>query len=714
MLAMTWYKHSIKTEEDVLTFIKLFKEHKPLYGAFDTETNGLNIIRSKPFLVVFGFASTIKNEGYTFSLDLELDKNIIPIAMYAVIKLFNKLKRVLAWNATYDMHMMHNIGYPNLFSNNITDVQIYVRLAHDALKPSEGGPPMALKNYANKYIDSTAKKNEGIIKALRANMRKKHNRILVTDLSNEPIPKEYQKAMKNHRKQRWTVGIVEDILGDLVLGTTEMTPKVQKIIHTWERNNPDPDNYQNIPRAPLTKYAHYDVIFTIEAFLLVMPVAVARGQETTIQLEEDLIMPLYRMEKVGFAFNKEYALESKEALRTYILMRRQELHHLVGFKLGSGQHPTIKKILNNKYHLGVESTGNPVLEKLRVENQEAQQFINLIVELRTLEKWYSTYVIKWLNEEVNGRIYTQIKQAGTVSGRVSSNFQQFPKYAIQDKNGDELFHPRKMIKVSGGNYKSIIYLDYSQIELRFQALYTIYVSGGDKNLCRAYMPFECHRGEELFDPNNPQHIVEWDTGDWYLNEDPKVLWTKTDLHDVMTLNAFPHITKDSKEFKMYRNIGKSTNFACNYGATGSGLQRDLGHSKDLSEHLYNTYLKTFPGLKPYRDYVKRMLQSQGYVENLFGRKFYGMSAHKASNYLVQGSAADFLKMKMIKADKLLLAHKTMFQMNIHDEMSFEPYEGEEYLIEELRLVMEGLQGTKVPIVADAEITYTNWAEKVNL
>ena len=88
-------------------------------------------------------------------------------------------------------------------------------------------------------------------------------------------------------------------------------------------------------------------------------------------------------------------------------------------------------------------------------------------------------------------LYTTINLNTAVTGRVSSDFQQFPKYAIKTLDGIELFHPRKLFIVPDG-YKGIVYLDYSQIELRVQALYTILVGEGDLNLCRAYMPYSAH------------------------------------------------------------------------------------------------------------------------------------------------------------------------------------------------------------------------------
>jgi DNA polymerase-1 len=127
-------------------------------------------------------------------------------------------------------------------------------------------------------------------------------------------------------------------------------------------------------------------------------------------------------------------------------------------------------------------------------NHEGQpkRLAELIKELRSLEKWYSTYILPTIkNAQYDGNVYTQINSSGAVSGRMSSNFQQFPKNPLKTLDGQELFHPRKAFTVKGGHYESIVYIDYDQIELVTQAHYTLLVSGGDINLCRAYMPFRC-------------------------------------------------------------------------------------------------------------------------------------------------------------------------------------------------------------------------------
>ena len=284
----------------------------------------------------------------------------------------------------------------------------------------------------------------------------------------------------------------------------------------------------------------------------------------------------------GFQIDEDYVREVTKTLADYLRQQRKALYDLVG-PVGVGAHAKIKEILINKYGLNVPGTGKEDLSRIYDElkhkepDSEVVRFIGLVQELRTLEKWYSTYLLRFIREMDLGhkRIYTQINQVGTVSGRVTSDFQQFPKYGITKEDGSPLFHPRKMIVKSDG-YKGIAYLDYSQVELRLQALYTILVGEPDLNLCRAYMPYKCYRivcdgdiGEGLaqyhfeeFDYKNPVHIKHAYDWKWYLKEDTKQEWTPTDVHAATTSVAFPDIDTKSDEFKKLRGkVGKRVNFA---------------------------------------------------------------------------------------------------------------------------------------------------------
>ena len=150
---------------------------------------------------------------------------------------------------------------------------------------------------------------------------------------------------------------------------------------------------------------------------------------------------------------------------------------------------------------------------------------------------------------------------------------------------------------------------------------------------------------------------------------------------------------------------------CNYGANVNTLIKQFGFSEELANKLYNAYNTAFPGIKHYKDYVAKILEHQNYITNLFGRRYYDASSHKCCNYLIQGSGADYLKLKLIEIDKFLEPYKSRIVCTIHDEIVYEIYDGEEFLIPQIKAIMENLEGTYVPMVSEVEITHTTWDEK---
>ena len=312
-------------------------------------------------------------------------------------------------------------------------------------------------------------------------------------------------------------------------------------------------------------------------------------------------------------------------------------------------------------------------------------------------------------------MYTTIHQVGTVSGRVTSDFQQFPKDAIKTVDGEELFQPRKMVTTSEG-YDAIVYLDYSQIELRFQALYTILVGNPDLNLCRAYMPYQCvdSSGTE-FDYSNPEHIKRWKE-QWFYKEDTSKPWTPTDVHGATTKAAFD-IDESHPDFHRLRYVGKRVNFAKNYGAQyGKICQMFPEYDAERCRKIDSAYYTAFPGVKAYHAYCYDR-QQYSYTTNLFGIKYYNVSGHKLINMLVQGSAAFYLKLKIIQLYNYSKEHhlKTRWQMQIHDELSWEHHEDDDPAeFFEFKRIMEDWDEALVPIVADMEVTTSTWAAKVEV
>ena len=710
----------LHTKQDLLDVIGLFKSGKPDVIFFDTETDGLHIKNSKPFLLQFGFVINV-NELHIFEIDKELHPELFKQTVLAMFKLASKCRYLCGQNIKFDLHMLANVGfeYPN---NNVTDTQIRIRVAHDALTQKNGGPPLGLKEYATMFIDRNAKLHEHELAEER-----KH------------IAKEYNVDLKNKLRaidKIWTTAYVEDYFKDVLHGVDTLPANVKNVYLKWYSELPEAvrDNmylgkvestdipYTMLNRKTLKTYAGYDIVWTAEIYYLTTAAIEARHNEEQLKREEAVIIPCFHMERCGFQMNKEYIINVTKDMAAYLKEQRIKLYNLIGREISVNSNPTVKEILNTNYKLGIASTGKDALARLYDElkikqpDSDVVKFIGLVQELRTLEKWYATYLLRFIKEMKKGdRIYTQINQVGTVSGRVTSDFQQFPKYEINKDDGTPLFHPRNMIAVTPG-YKGIAYLDYSQIELRIQALYTILVGSPDLNLCRAYMPYKCVLASgELFDYKNPEHIKHAYDWKWYYEEDTSKEWVATDVHAATTHVAFPDIDIHSDEFKKLRGkVGKRVNFAKNYGAQFSRIKTMFPDYDDETIHrIDDAYYTAFPGVKKYHEYCYEICKTAPYAINLFGVKYYGLSGHKLINCLVQGSGAYFLKEKICALDKYITENKlkSRMQMQIHDEISFEIAEGEEQHVYKFKEIMQEFDGTYVPIIADLEFTTTTWGEK---
>ena len=729
MLQYHWNSTNIITNHQANEMIKLFKKLQPKIGAIDTETNGLHIIQSTPFIYQFGFLDPDCFEGYTYLVDLERQPVLAKEVIKAWYTLASSLDKLLGHNIKFDLHMATNIGLPYL-TENLSDTMFYIRYAHDALTPANGGPPLKLKEYAIQYLDHHAKHHEQLLKSERTAIAKDLNTKLKYRL------KRCGQPPAKYNAKTWTLAVIENFFKDPIADYNDLPETVKNNYLEWlQQDVPiylqnkitgivkrDMIPYNILDRNNIYKYAHHDIIYTLETYTKLDPIIKNRKNEYGIEIEDSLILPLYEMERTGFMIDKEYLENCRIEMKQYIKKRREILYDLAGQELAIGQHELIKSILINDLGVQVNTTNADELDRLRSDlirqgdYEGAVKFIEIVQELRTLEKWYSTYIIRFLQDLKNtDKLYTTINQVGTVSGRVVSDFQQFPKHAVKTIDGKELFHPRKMIKPSGGDYNLTVYLDYSQIELRFQAFYTILVGHPDLNLCRSYMPYQCidSAGNE-FDYSNPKHIQDWKK-EWYLKETPNVLWCPTDVHTATTTYA-TGLKPGEPGFKDARSdIGKRTNFAKNYGAKLNKIRQMFPNkTEEEVRRIDEAYYAAFPGVKEYQQYCYDRAACSAYTVNLFGIKYYGLSGHKLINTLIQGSAAYFLKIKERQIYEYLKSkgYKTRWQMQVHDELSF-TYHKEDPIevLFELQNIMQNWEDTIVPIVADMEVTTTNWAEK---
>ena len=511
---------TISTSSDIKILKNIVNTVKPRFGAVDTETSGLHIINDKPFVVQFGFLDEPNRRGFTFAVDFEKTPSIANEALSYWTETAKSLQIYLGHNIKYDLHMLKNIGY-EYKESNLSDTMFYIRYGHDALHPEEGGPPLGLKEYASRYIDPNAKLHEKLLDKEKSDKTKQYNNLL--------------KVMLNRGSKRYTLKDIKNLFDDCIFEASDLPDDIKEVYMEWKASLPlylqhkvqslvesDMIRYNDLNRENLIRYAHYDIIYTLEIFESLRHIVKNRKQEYAIKIENRCILPWYEMEEEGFKADKDYLENARINLKQYIKERREYFYELAGEKVGVAQQQAIKRILKDKYNLTVKSTGNEALSILKnsTDNEDVKEFITVLQELRTLEKWYSAYIIRFQKElKFNDKLYTTINQVGAVSGRVTSDFQQFPKKPIKTIDGKELFHPRRIIKTD----TAIVYLDYSQIELRFQALYTIIIGKPDFNMCRAYMPYKCISKEGIpFDYNNPEHIKNWNK-EWYHEENPDAL-----------------------------------------------------------------------------------------------------------------------------------------------------------------------------------------------
>jgi DNA polymerase-1 len=419
------------------------------------------------------------------------------------------------------------------------------------------------------------------------------------------------------------------------------------------------------------------------------------------------------MERQGIKVDREYLNQANYKLEQYIQDLKILSHQLAGTSFNVGQHKLIKQIYTERLGIEPKSTDKQFLTK---QGREGDELAKVISKLRRLEKWKETYIERILDASAHdGRFYTSMNQFNPISGRFSGDAQQFPKDRIVDENGEEIYHPRRAFATTDSY---LYFIDFSQIELRVQAHYTI-PFGGDMNLCRAYFPFKCKHyiGGFEFDDLKTWNEKQADGSSAWLMENGKP-WTPTDVHAATANKALEamNLTAEGAEFKKWRDIGKRFNFMRNYGGGDAKAAEVLEIELEQAKAMNRGYTEAFPLVVQYQKWVESVMDNQGYIENLYGRRYYINNPnrfYKCANYLIQGSCADMLKEKMILIDKYITDKKLKMRLVlcVHDELIFSVPDGEEKHIIEIQRMMENAPIVSVPIVAEVERTTKTWADK---
>ncbi len=394
------------------------------------------------------------------------------------------------------------------------------------------------------------------------------------------------------------------------------------------------------------------------------------------EIEMPLIPVLANMELAGIALDKEFFTKMEDELEERLVEIESEVHKLVGYTFNINSTQQLSKALfetlglespnKKKTASGHYSTNAAVLEELQGEHK----VVDLMLEYRELSKLQSTYV-KSLPEQINpktGRIHTSFSQTGAVTGRLSSSNPNLQNIPTRTELGRKV---RNGFIADPGC--GLLAVDYSQVELRIVAHMS-----QDEAMLSAFRAGQ-------------------------------------DIHST-TAAAIYEIPLDQVS-KEQRRHAKAINFGLIYGMSPFGLSRSTGLTLSEAENFVKAYFKRFPSVKEYLDGLKKMAMQQGYVETLLGRRRYfpnlstttnvtlrNREEREAINAPIQGTAADILKIAMIKLASALQKSqlKAKILLQVHDELLLEVPENEhEETTKLVQSIMENAYQLSIPLSTEA-------------
>ncbi len=401
------------------------------------------------------------------------------------------------------------------------------------------------------------------------------------------------------------------------------------------------------------------------------------------ELEMPLVPVLAEMEMAGVKLDTtaldNYAVE----LREQIIGLEREIYSLAGQEFNISSPKQLGEILFDK--LKIDSNAKLTKTKQYSTNEEVlvqlenkHPIVGKVLGYRGLKKLLNTYV-ETLPQLINprtGKIHTSFNQAITATGRLSSNKPNLQNIPIRDENGREI---RKAF-IPSDNEHLFLSADYSQIELRIMAA---------------------------------------------LSHDPQMLEAFRDNQDIHTLTASRIYKVPLEEVTPeMRRKAKTANFGIIYGISAFGLSQRLNIPRSEAKQLIDGYFENFPKVKEYMDKSIELARKDGFVQTIMGRRRYlndinsnnavvrGVAERNAINAPIQGSAADIIKLAMIKIHHGLKEHdlKTKMVLQVHDELNFDVYKPELNLIEQIvKVSMENAVRMDVLLIIEMK-SAENWLD----
>ena len=432
-----------------------------------------------------------------------------------------------------------------------------------------------------------------------------------------------------------------------------------------------------------TSYAAEDADVTFQLYEIFAPQLKKEGVEDLFyHIEMPLMRVLAKMEFAGISLDENWLIQESKDLENDLKNLETKIFELCGEEFNMNSPKQLGEILFEKLKLdpkakktktGQYATSEDILQKLASKHE----IIQYILEYRTYQKLKSTYVDALPNQidKDTKRVHTNFSQTTAATGRLASlnpNLQNIP---IRTLRGQQI---RGAFVADEGN--KLISADYSQIELRLIAEIS-----GEENMIKAFQ-----NGE--------------------------------DIHASTAAKLFKIPIEEVT--KTQRSQAKTVNFGIIYGQGAFALAEQTGLSRTEAKQLIDSYYETYPKLKEFMAEQVAKARKLGYVETILGRKRHlqdinsnnfvvkGHAERNAVNAPIQGSAADIIKLAMIKIQEVLEQEhlKTKMLLQVHDELVFEAPENEVETAKKLiKENMENAYKTEVPLLVEVGVG-KNWLE----
>ncbi len=443
-------------------------------------------------------------------------------------------------------------------------------------------------------------------------------------------------------------------------------------------------NMRDVPLEIVAEYACEDADVTLQVADVIKPEIEARGvAEVCYKVECPLIPVLVDMEFEGINLNVESLNAYSKVLESDIESLKEKIYVAAGREFNIGSPKQLGIILYDELQLvenpkktatGQYSTKESELLRLASKHEVVAD----VLSYRNAVKLKSVYVDQ-LPAAVNpatGKLHTHYSQTWTATGRMQSNDPNLQTIPVRKERGREIraaFVPRS-------DEYLILSADYSQVELRIMAALS-----QDEGMLAAFR-------------------------------------TKTDIHSVTAAKVYK-VELDEVDREM-RSKAKMVNFGILYGISAFGLQQRLNIGRQEANQLIDNYYEKYPGVRTYIDKTIAFAEENGYVKTQTGRRRHlrdinsrnrtlkNAAQRLAMNSPIQGTAADMLKLAMIKVHRLLQDgdFKTKMLLTVHDEIVFDMKRDEE---EAVKPLIEEAMRTALPLDVPIEVelgTGNNWLE----